>query len=591
MQMQKLIATGVSILLLILFIFLPRLLSLSAHWASDEDLWMQRSRDFFFALQTKQFTDTYITHHPGVTTCWLGSFPIGNTYSHNPSFKRWFYSEAFLSPTILERIRFPIAAVTGLLILGAGILMYHLFGRITSGLGALFLGVEPFLLAESRRVHTDALTSLFLFLSLLLWICYLEGKTLRRRYLIFSGLCFGLACLSKSLAGAFLFFLPLLFGWYIKQCGMSWMKLLWSMLLWLMASLLTVLVAWPYLWTVKFGDFPISPFFLFAVVVLLTWSNRKLSTDLSTTLTQTELCILGSGFLVIVVPSLFIANTIVMEMYWALTRPHSLPTLFLGDIRYNPGPLFFPMMWFVWSTPLTLPLIGFAMCRTWQQRHTAKKTFRVVVMLAFFVLFYLVGLSLTAKKISRYIVIFLPVVSLLTALGAIQVVQILKKKHWQCLCLILIVMLQVVPVLRLHPYYRTYYNPLLPGEWVAKNTGSITGAGLDLAADYLNTLPNARHLRVRVTWFSKDLAHYFVGNTSMRRLSSDTLRNFDYDVEYLYDRQIQRTFIDVPPITGMPFTKSQKNKKIVRELEHIVRLNGIDYVWIYRVLEKSRGEE
>lgn len=98
--MQKAITISVFLLLLVLLTFLPRLLSLSAHWASDEDLWMQRSREFFFALQTRQFADSYITHHPGVTTCWLGSIPIWNTYWHNASFKSWFHSDSLYTSSI-----------------------------------------------------------------------------------------------------------------------------------------------------------------------------------------------------------------------------------------------------------------------------------------------------------------------------------------------------------------------------------------------------------------------------------------------------------------------------------------------------------
>ena len=70
------VAIGVFLLFLILLTFLPRLFSLSAHWATDEDLWMQRSLDFFFALKSGQFEDTFVAHHPGVTTCWLGSLAI-----------------------------------------------------------------------------------------------------------------------------------------------------------------------------------------------------------------------------------------------------------------------------------------------------------------------------------------------------------------------------------------------------------------------------------------------------------------------------------------------------------------------------------
>ena len=598
--MRKSVTISAFLLILVLLTFLPRLLSLSSHWASDEIFWMLRSRNFFFALQTAQFADTYISHHPGVTTCWLGSAAIWNKYRHVSPSKNFFYSDRFLSPEMLARVRFPIAVVTGILVLVAGGLLYRLFGGITAGLGTLFLAVEPFLLAESRRAHTDVLTSLFLFLSLLLWLCYLENETMRRRDIILSGICFTFACLTKSLAGAFLLFLPLLLGWYIKQRGVPWVRLLWSTLLWMMVSLLTACVTWPYLWTVTFKlwNIPVFPILFVGCSVLLIWSNRKLSTDNPSMLTRNELFVLGYGLLMTVGALLSTVSAIVEGMYWALTEANGIPSLFLGEIRYNPGMLYFPVMWFVWSMPLTLPLMGVAMYRAWQQRKHAEKTFHVVAVLGLFMLFYLIGLSIVAKKISRYIVVFLPVVSLLTALGAVEVAQLFKKRRMRYLCLAAVVLLQIAPILRLHPYYRTYYYPLLSGKWVAQNTSSITGAGLDLAADYLNARPNAQNLWVRLSQFSTDLTYYFIGKTSYpimnivggdssRKTNVEAPRNFDYEVEYLYDRQIQGTPVDSLPTDDIQYNKWQPSPENARELEHVVNLNGIDYVWIYRILSEE----
>ena len=82
-RMQKTVIVSVLLLLLISLTFLQRLLSLSLHWASDETLWMERSRDFFWAMQTGKFSNTHITYHPGVTTCWLGSIAIWNKYQRD----------------------------------------------------------------------------------------------------------------------------------------------------------------------------------------------------------------------------------------------------------------------------------------------------------------------------------------------------------------------------------------------------------------------------------------------------------------------------------------------------------------------------
>ena len=266
-------------------------------------------------------------------------------------------------------------------------------------------------------------------------------------------------------------------------------------------------------------------------------------------------------------------------MYDALRTAHPLPTLFLGDVRYNPGPFFFSVMWFVWTGLLTLPLIGFAIYRTWQVRKKAEREFRIAVVLVLFALFYCIGLSCVAKKISRYLVIFLPAVSILAAMGGVQFARLWKKRQLGYLVLGVLFILQAVPILRLHPNYRAYYHAFLSAKWIVENTSSITGAGLDLAADYLNAKPDAHLLQVQLTRFCKDVAPYFVGDASIYHSP-----NADYDVEYLRDKQIQGVPVDMHPNPVSILSASQGVRGMPRELEHVVTLNGIDYVWIYRVL-------
>ncbi len=581
--MQKQIAITLFLITLLTLIFLPRLLSPSSHWSSDESQWMARSRTFILALERGDFADTLTTHHPGVTTTWIGGATIW-VASGKQSVSEWLKSIDFFSTTMLARIRFPIALLTGLLILLAGELLYRLFSARYAVIGTLFLAIEPALLAESRRIHTDVLTAEFLLLTLLLWLCYLEAKIPRRRDLVFSGICFGLACLTKSHAGAFLIFLPFMLFWYVKQKGLSGTKMLVSVFLFSSVMLMTILITLPYLWTLTFRNLPITPLILIGCGSVLLWSWKKLSTQAS--LSRIELSMLGGSLLLILVIAAAAAKYILAGMYTALTTAHELPTLFLGDIRYNPGPLYYPVMLFVWSTLLALPLTGLAIYGAWQQRHQNPKLFRITIVLICFSLFYLIGLSFVAKKIARYLVIFLPAISILTAIGTIHLTQYFSKTRIRYLVFAVVVILQIAPVLRLHPYYITYHFPLLSGEWISKNTSLGGGVGLDIAAAYLNDKPDARNLRVRVSPFATGLDKYFVGETSRRRTEEILSHNvtFNYDVEYIRVRQIQGVPIDGLPTGAIPATTLQLRNVLTRELEHVVQLDGVDYVWIYRVL-------
>lgn len=579
MTRVKKILLPILLLGLVLLTFLPRVWSLHRHWASDENLWMDRSHAFSVAMQNGNFSETFQAYHPGVTTMWLGSLALWMTDTATKSDAA---SAPFLTPERLSRIRLPIAIATGMLIFLCGFCVYRLFGGTVAVLSIAFLAVEPFLLSESRRAHTDALTALFLFLSLLLWLCYLESNLSRRSDVAFSGISFGLACLTKSYAVPFVLFVPLLLLWYRKQRNLSVARLIWSALLWLMVTLLTVLIVFPYMWTR-----PESLFICGIGFPLLVWSWRNVSQEEPTQLTRTRVEGLWWLLLTLVACAIAASAPIFNMMFTAITLAHNLPKLFLGEIYHNPGWRYFPVVSVVWSGVLTLPLIGVSVWNAAAQREQKNnKMFRFTIVLALFVLFFLIGLSCVAKKISRYLVIFLPAMSVLTALGATHLAQHFTRKWVGYALLVSVFLLQAVPVLRLHPYYRTYYHPLLSGKWVAENTTCITGAGLDLASDYLNAKPNAENIQVRTTWFSQDFGNYFVGDMLQRHQQThETSPDLDYDIEYLRDKQVAgRIPVDAPENYQLPEVLDP-GVKLQRELEHVVTLNGIDYVWIYRVLD------
>lgn len=180
---------------------------------------------------------------------------------------------------------------------------------------------------------------------------------------------------------------------------LCWVEILWSTLLFCCISLVTVLVVWPYMWIFTFSNIRMFPLIFLGSTILLLWIWKKLSDPQHLSLNSTELLILGGGLLVIIGTSLYVVNSVLAGMYDAFTVAHELPKLFLGDIRYDIGSLYYPMIWFVWSAPLTLPLIGLAIYLT-------------------------IELSLLAKKIARYLIIFLPALSLLATMGAIKLSQL-----------------------------------------------------------------------------------------------------------------------------------------------------------------------
>ena len=162
----------------------PRLLSLDAHWSSDEAGWLRRSAAFMSAVEASDFSETLVAHHPGVMTMWIAGL-------------RTFFTETGVDVQNLVLARGFIGVV---LLIGIGIaavLLYRLFGRWVAIIGTTFLVFSPLFLAQSRRVHTDALAAIFVLLAVLSLLLYCETPP-NRRCLIGSGIAFGLACLAKS---------------------------------------------------------------------------------------------------------------------------------------------------------------------------------------------------------------------------------------------------------------------------------------------------------------------------------------------------------------------------------------------------------
>lgn len=595
--MKTQVLTGVTLVGLVGLIFLPRVLSLSEGWSSDETLWLERSLQFALACQERDLNRTLTSYHPGVTTTALGAVALWREYGSALEIAPKFIEKKFLSPARLAHARIFVAVTTGVTLLLSGVLLRHLFGNCVATVGTLFLAIDPFWLSESRRLHTDALATGFLLLSLLWWVCYLESEKQSQRNLIGAGISFGLACLSKSIAGGFLFFLPLLLAWYVKQRRLSVARLLWATLLWGIVSWMTVLLLWPALWTLHLGRVPMFLVLMgggISGAVVAGRQHHKITHSPSEFQWSTRWGILaglllsGIAWMVLSVP-----RVVLEHLYWALTTPHEVPQLFLGEIRYAPNPLYYPVYWFVWGAPLTLPLVIYAMWHLWSHRSSEPRVFRAGVILVLFGVFYLLGLTLVAKKIARYLVISFPVWNLMAAIGAVTVLHHLSLLRRSIAYTVLAVLLfiQAFPVLVLHPHYSAYHHPLLSKKWIVENTSLGGGMGLDIAAAYLNRKQDAEQISVRITLFGRFFQYYFIGQTHVREpsLHLPTFSNQqpDYDIIYIRDKQVDGIPLDNPPINGLVMEPLPLTEEKTHKLEHVVSINGTNYAWIYRIRHKG----
>ena len=544
----------------------PRLFSLGAHWTSDEAGWLDHSTVFMAAVEMGAFLETLVTFHPGVITMWIAALCT-------------FFTEPHISVQGLALARWFIGVALLIGIGVAAILLYRLFGRWVALIGATFLSFSPLFLAQSRRVHTDALAATFVLLAVLALLLYCQIPQ-KRRYLIGSGIVYGLACLAKSNSLILLLWLPICFVLF-RNREETWRQFflrgLGAGLCFLNCTLLTVFALWPLFWNPTFLIFGLG----LLAVTLLAHRELQKGADQRLTLYLASVVVVGvvSGYMVGTVWRVFDG------VAWAITTPHNVEHFFLGQVLYDPGWLFYPLVLCINTTPLTLPLVFGGCLFLWRRSRNRQeghaRQFRIAIGLVVVVLLFTLCLSLTSKKFSRYLLPAFPILEILAAIGFFEFLRwgysyigsrfgngaTPQKLTFSIVTILCLFLIQIVPVLRLHPYYSTYYNLCFKLTDIRKIITVGAGAGYDLAAKYLNRKPNAEELHVQTFPQSGQFFYqYFVGQPPWSDAGEVVVP--DYEVVHL--RESQAGWV---PQTGT----------LNGELEHVITLNGIDYAWIYRI--------
>lgn len=222
----------VALIALLAATFLPRLTSLSSLLTVDEPLWQGRGEQFIKALASGHFEKTLTAGQPGVITTWL----VGLAQPWNS----------------LRADQTAIALGSSLLILIATYALTRLWGFWWGITGGFLLAFDPFLVAHSRLVHTDALFSLSALVSLLFLLLTFESTpaatVLPKRYLVLSAFFAGAATLSKTFG---LFLIPasllviIIKGYPRKPWLLTAVE---TSILWLAVFTLTIFAIWPALW-------------------------------------------------------------------------------------------------------------------------------------------------------------------------------------------------------------------------------------------------------------------------------------------------------------------------------------------------------
>jgi 4-amino-4-deoxy-L-arabinose transferase-like glycosyltransferase len=517
--------------------------------ADDQD-WIRRAVDFSQAVEHRVLRATYQSAHPGVPVLWIAQMVIPPGYvaeleARDDDRTRLEKSSSYLPS--LYRVRQALAGYAAALTVALALLTGRLFGWHVGVLAGLLLAAEPFLVAHAQVFSTDSLLAMLMAASILAALVYFDGRG-GRFYLAMSGLAAGLAFSTKAPAILLFGLIPLVAvllaaagrrddgsmqiedrqRWRIPRARL-WL-LIRDLLLWGAVAALVYIIIWPALWVA-----PVE------------------------TLTRLERGVRGIG-----------------------ESPRRWGNFFLGriydddDVPMSLWPVFYPLVTSLRLSPVTfvglLMLIGAAIVGSVRTSIRTWTADRRVLALAGCVLAFTLMMTISPKKLDRYLLPVYPALVILAAVGIWLMVRrwLPGRLHWPAI--VALGVCQAALVASVAPYPLSFYNPLLGGAPTARQTTIVGwGEGLDQVAAYLDQQPDARQI-VAVSLYKDQIVPLFRGNGA--RLEDWQRGN----VLVTYVNMEQRGLVPAPLQELVASTPPQ----------HTVWINGIVYARVYRIPPEIR---
>lgn len=535
---------------LFLVALLPRVFGLDAFLTADEDDQIMFAHLFLKSALQGDWAGALVLGYPGVPTLILGGLGVGLRYvAHYQGWLPLSWVEADLMTTIDQAtvhfgtfeypldfilwVRFPMAVLAALSIVGIFLLMRELVDQHVAILATLVIAFNPFILAHSRVIHVDAPLSYFMFLSFLAFMLYLDRGVWH--WLLLSGLFGGLAGLSKTpaaLLGPILLTAGLLYALLPRHetpRWMLWRRLFVALLGWGLIALAAFSALWPAMWSepTKIIDF------------------------------------------------------LIQNVQSVNSMAHPTTGVFWGDYQTDQSPLYYVIVFPYHLTVLStiglvagLGLIAAGVIMRWRGLQTwASEQLPLVLSLVAYIVVFIGPVSLISRRGDRYILPVYFASGLLAALALYWLAMFLRKalSRINLTPTRLVgagILIQIFFVLLYHPYYLAYFNPVAAHYAPAPARINIGwGEGLDQAARYLNQITGPEKPQV-AAWYSNQFAPYYHGRTTDLSDQSSALTE-DYTVFYI--NQVQRGF---PSAEILDYYWQ-------RDPIHVVTLGGIEYAWIY----------
>jgi 4-amino-4-deoxy-L-arabinose transferase-like glycosyltransferase len=484
----------IAYIILIAAILLSRLPSLDSFVTLDEPYWLSMGANFYYALGQREFQNTVYEYQPAVTTMWIVTaamlvyFPqyrgLGQGYLE--------FEKGALDPFMLEHGKDPLTLlriarlIQIAVILVLFLLLYFLLQRLVSRsiafFAVLFASFDPFFLGQSRLLDHEAMLSLFVVISLLAFFMYLEQGR-RFFFLLLSGISAGLAQLTKSSAIAMLMPIGIILLIQIFQQRQSGFFIaFWDhmkvFIAWLIILAVTYFIFWPGMW--------VAP----GKMLYQVYGNAFSYAFQGARLTVTEE----------LQPSQFSLNS-GFSGIWDLIK------VFLWRTT--------PLTWLGILFGFSLPFIrDRELFRPFKQLFTLLLTTAA----AFVIIF---GLA-QGRNSPHYILTSYLSLNLLAGLGWFYGIEwlrehfpALRKESIRYASLSLLIVVQLWSTVLYYPYYFTYRNPILySAGWHTQFPQFPYGEGLELAAQYLAKLPDAKDSTAIVYYARGSFSYFYPGITT-----------------------------------------------------------------------------
>ena len=531
------------LLLVLLVTLVPLLYDAGASYVQPTaDLWIERSVGFASAFGRGDFAATYQQYHPGVTVMWLVGAGSWLFYrSADPAFGS---PPDVLSPEVFYAYA-PYAKVP--LMLGLGVLMIALYlvlkkiaGRRVALLSTLLLSFEPFYVASARSIHLDAMLTMTMMLAALLLYVSLSHP-FKSRWSLLTGILIGLAFLSKIVT---IYLVPFV-GLTLLLAPFSWKERVQRFAGLMGVAFLTFVVLFPAVW---------------AAPIDTLWTKIIAEGIIDTGVGETSRSLLvglSEGFwyhaIAYPVTALYRFSPLftVGLLGWLASLGHLVYSRKQGE--YNPR--------------------SYKRLGAGDESPRGSEHARLWVHLALFTFFYLLMMSLSTKKIYRYVLPIFPPLAIFAAYGWEWVLRQLEPWGVRLrLCVFdvavaLLLLIQLQQFSTHSPHFFAYFNPLLGGIEGASQVVALNqdATGYEEVATYLNAKEDAEDISVS-SYDWKILGMLFVGDTVSAKRAEKPLTS-----DYLL----------------LPIQRGHEWVTDEYELERTFEVGGVDYWFLYKRHEKN----